>query len=191
MSSVARQEVEIKINAHHCYLLQRYFLIQILLSFYVHSFIHNFFAIVNCNFELAFFISPSFAMQKEMVKHGNGIHPWKKKQCWWTQHLKIYVCVWIIIICQPVILTTATNAIVWIKKIQARMHQNAFFVLWIFISSLHFYTTNLKTIEFAPSCDLGFCTDWLSVQFHDGCSYMRNIKMSMSSAFAITASCQA
>jgi len=38
MSSVARQEVEIKINAHHCYLLQRYFLIQILLSFYVYFF---------------------------------------------------------------------------------------------------------------------------------------------------------
>lgn len=61
MSSVARQEVEIKINAHHCYLLQRYFLIQILLSFYVYFFL---FAAVNCNF----FYKPIICeLQKEMA----------------------------------------------------------------------------------------------------------------------------
>ena len=126
-----------------------------------------------CCCKLQFFISPSFVNCRKKWQW----HPSMKEEAVLmnaTQHLKKYI-----VVCMDNYhlsasnLTTATTAIVNYKKNSSLDASKCTFLYCEFF--FNFFTANLKTIDFAPSCDLGFCTDCLSVPFHDGCSHMRNV----------------
>jgi hypothetical protein len=70
---------------------------------------------------------------------------------------KIYVCMDNYHLSASNLTTAATTAIVNYKKNSSLDASKCIFCAAKFFL-LHFYTANLKTIEFAPSCDLGFCT---------------------------------
>lgn len=76
-----------------------------------------FFAIVNCNFVLAFFYKPIIC---DAGKNGNGIHPWKEEAVLMnaTQHLKksLYMCMDNYHLSASNLTTAATTAIVNYKK---------------------------------------------------------------------------